>query len=77
MALYTPPATPATAPKNHPQIFTVHIALPLNTKKTQKTAGTVAMFLWYLCWAVVVVVVVAVTMVTVAIGSSSDEGSGG
>jgi hypothetical protein len=54
MASYTPPATPTAAQKKHPRIFTVHIALPHNIKKT---GGTVIMFLWFLCRAVVVVVV--------------------
>ncbi len=66
-----------TAQKNHPQVFTVHIALPHSTKKTQKTAGTVSMFLWYICRAVAVVVVVAVTMVVVVIGGGGGEGIGG
>jgi hypothetical protein len=33
MASYTPPATPATAQKKHPRIFTVHISHLHNTKK--------------------------------------------
>jgi hypothetical protein len=83
MASYTPPATLATAQKYHPQIFTVHIALPHNTKNTQKTAGTVIMFLWSLCQAVAGVVVVAVAVVVavktvaVVIGSGSGKGIGG